>query len=100
MSMPRETNMPMFGAFGSARQACSVHFVSQARIQSAAVSGLARPLAAVRACRTIGKRDLALNNALPTISLNPETYEARGGGQLPTSEPADPLPLAQRHFLP
>ena len=90
---------PMFAAFGSARQACSVHFVSQAGIQSSALSGLRRPLAAVRGCRTIGKRDLVLNDALPTISVNPDTYEVRADGQLLTSEPADVLPLAQRYFL-
>ena len=90
---------PMFGALGGARQSCSVHFVSQAGIQSGALSGLTRPLVAVRGCRTIGKRDLVLNDALPAISVNPDTYEVRADGQLLTSEPADVLPLAQRYFL-
>jgi urease subunit alpha len=90
---------PMFGAFGAARHACSVHFVSQAGIQSGALSGLARRLVAVRGCRTIGKRDLVLNDALPTITVNPDTYEVRADGQLLTSEPVDVLPLAQRYFL-
>jgi urease subunit alpha len=90
---------PMFGAFGGARQACSVHFVSQAGIQSGALSGLTRPLVPVRGCRRIGKRDLVLNDALPRISVNPDTYEVRADGQLLTSEPADVLPLAQRYFL-
>ena len=91
--------MPILGAFSSARQACSVHF-SQAGIQSAALSELRRPLAAARGCRTIGERDAVLNDALPTMTVRPETYEVRGGGHLPTSEPADPLQLAQRYFLP
>jgi urease subunit alpha len=90
---------PMFGAFGSARQACCVHFVSQAGIQSGALSGLTRPLVPVRGCRRLGKRDLVLNDALPRISVNPDTYEVRADGQLLTSEPADVLPLAQRYFL-
>jgi urease subunit alpha len=90
---------PMFGAFGGARQACSVHFVSQAGIQSGALSGLTRPLAPVRGCRAIGKRNLVLNDALPRISVNADTYEVRADGQLLTSEPADVLPLAQRYFL-
>jgi urease subunit alpha len=90
---------PMFGAFGSARQACSVHFVSQAGIQSGALAGLARPLVPVRGCRTVNKRDLVLNDALPRIDVDPETYEVRADGQLLTSEPADVLPLAQRYFL-
>jgi urease subunit alpha len=90
---------PMFGAFGGARQACSVHFVSQAGIQSGALAGLTRALVPVRGCRAIGKRDLVLNDALPRITVNPETYEVRADGQLLTSEPADVLPLAQRYFL-
>jgi len=90
---------PMFGAFGRARQACSVHFVSQAGLQSGALAGLTRRLVPVRNCRTIGKRDLVLNDALPTIQVNPETYEVRADGQLLTGEPAVVLPLAQRYFL-
>jgi urease subunit alpha len=90
---------PMFGAFGGARQACSVHFVSQAGIQAGALAGLTRALVPVRGCRTIGKRDLVLNDALPRITVNPDTYEVRADGQLLTSEPADVLPLAQRYFL-
>jgi urease subunit alpha len=90
---------PMFAAFDGACQACSVHFVSQAGIQSGALAGLTRPLIPVRDCRTIGKRDLVLNDALPTITVNPDTYEVRANGHLLTSEPADVLPLAQRYFL-
>jgi urease subunit alpha len=90
---------PMFGAFATVPQACSVHFVSQAGIQSGALAGLARPLVPVRGCRAVGKRDLVLNDALPRIDVNPETYEVRADGQLLTSEPADVLPLAQRYFL-
>src|SRR5262249_14247256 len=90
---------PMFGAFGGARQACSVHFVSRAGIQSGALAGLTRGLIPVRDCRAIGKRDLVLNDALPRISVNPETYEVRADGQILSSEPADVLPLAQRYFL-
>ena len=90
---------PMFGAYGAALQACSVHFVSQAGADGKALKGLARPLVAVRGCRTVQKRDLVLNDALPKIEVNPETYEVRADGELLTCEPADVLPLAQRYFL-
>ena len=90
---------PMFGAYGAALASCSLHFVSQAGLQSGALDGLARPLAAVARCRTIGKRDLVLNDALPKIEVNPETYEVRADGQVLHSEPASVLPLAQRYFL-
>jgi len=90
---------PMFGAHGGALTSCSVHFVSQAGIDSGALNGLARPAVAVRGCRTLSKKDLVLNDALPKIDVNPETYEVRADGELLTCEPADVLPLAQRYFL-
>jgi len=90
---------PMFGAYGGALHACSVHFVSQAGIDGKALAGLARPLAAVHGCRTLRKQDLVMNDALPKIEVDPDTYEVRADGELLTSEPADVLPLAQRYFL-
>ena len=89
----------MFGAYGAALGSCSVHFVSQAGVDSGALGGLTRRLAAVRNCRTIGKRDMVLNDRVPKIDVNPETYEVRADGERLTSEPADVLPLAQRYFL-
>jgi urease subunit alpha len=89
----------MFGAFGEARDRCSVHFVSQAGIDSGALAGLARRCVAVRGCRSIGKRDLVLNDAMPVITVNADTYEVRADGELMTCEPAAVLPLAQRYFL-
>ena len=89
----------MFGAFGAALDACSVHFVSQAGLDGGALRGLARPGVAVRGCRTLRKRDLLLNDATPKIEVDPETYEVRADGERLTSEPADVLPMAQRYFL-
>jgi urease subunit alpha len=93
------TARPMFGAYGAALRACSVHFVSQAGIETGALSGLTRPLLAVRNCRKLRKTDLVANNALPKIEVNPETYEVRADGEVLTSQPADVLPMAQRYFL-
>src|SRR5438128_706951 len=90
---------PMFGAYGGALDACSVHFVSQAGIDAKALDGLERSAVAVRGCRTLRKRDLLLNDATPRIEVNPETYEVRADGELLTCEPAEVLPLAQRYFL-
>jgi urease subunit alpha len=90
---------PMFGAYGGALQSCGVHFVSRAGLDAGALDGLARPCEAVRGCRTLRKQDLVMNDALPHIEVNPETYEVRADGVLLTCEPADILPLAQRYFL-
>ncbi len=92
---------PMFGAYGRAVENSAVVFVSEAA-QAAGVGkelGLAKQTISVRNTRDIGKRDLKLNDALPKVEVNPETYEVRADGELLTCEPASVLPMAQRYFL-
>jgi len=93
---------PQFGAYGRALEATSLLFVSQASLERglAAELDLRRPLAAVRNTRGgIGKRSMLLNDALPRIEVDPETYEVRADGRLLTCDPAIELSLAQRYFL-
>ena len=61
--------------------------------------GLRRTLAPCRNTRGITKADMVLNDYLPTMEVDPETYEVRADGELLTCEPAEVLPLAQRYFL-
>jgi urease subunit alpha len=91
---------PMFGAFGGALRT-SITFVSQAAMENPEVQrlGLRRPLEAVRATRTIGKKDMVHNAWMPRLEVDPETYEVRADGELLACEPATELPMAQRYFL-
>jgi len=91
----------MFGALGAARAATSVSFVSQAALTGGidARLGLRKRMVAVAGTRHLRKSDLKLNDYLPHIDVDPQTYEVRADGQLLTCEPADVLPLAQRYFL-
>jgi urease subunit alpha len=91
----------MFGALGGARSATSVSFVSQAALAGGLGErlGLRKRLVAVSGTRHLRKRDLILNDYLPQIEVDPQTYEVRADGQLLTCEPASVLPLAQRYFL-
>jgi urease subunit alpha len=89
----------MFGGHGTALSTCSVHFVSQVGLAEGALHGLPRRQVAVRGCRSVGKRDLVHNDALPRIEVDPDTYDVRADGERLVSEPADMLPLAQRYFL-
>jgi len=91
---------PMFGAYGRAL-ATSVTFVSKAALRDRGVRSLKldKPLVAVRDTRRIGKADMKLNDALPRIDVDPETYDVRADGEPLTCEPARELPLAQRYFL-
>jgi len=53
----------------------------------------------VKKTRGIGKRDMVLNDALPHIEVDPETYTVKADGRVLTCEPARSLPMAQRYFL-
>jgi urease subunit alpha len=91
----------MFGAYGAARTAASVTFVSRAALDTGidAALGLLKPLVAVRGTRSLRKTDMIHNAATPVIEVDAETYEVRADGELLTCEPAAVLPLAQRYFL-
>ena len=79
----------------------AVVFVSQAGLEADVRHryGIAKETLAVEGTRGIGKRDMKLNSATPSIEVDPETYEVRADGVLLTCEPATELPLAQRYFL-
>ena len=99
---PQPVHMrPMFGSFGGAIGATCLTFVSQvARDRDiAAQLGLKKPTVAVSGTRQISKRDMKLNDYLPQMEVDPETYEVRADGELLTCEPATFLPMAQRYFL-
>jgi urease subunit alpha len=92
---------PMFGALGAARTATSMTFLSQAAFEAGVHQqlGLHSRVGVVRACRTVNKADMLLNDYRPKIEVDPQTYEVRADGELLTCEPAKTLPLAQRYFL-
>ncbi len=90
---------PMFGAFGRSLIKSSVTFVSQASLEKTRTLGLAKQLLPVFNTRKIGKHSLMLNNALPHMDVDAETYEVRADGRLLTCEPLKVLPLAQRYFM-
>jgi urease subunit alpha len=92
---------PMFGAHGRATGSGSIAFTSARATQEGDLGGLglAKRVVAVRRCRGIGKRDMVHNAALPSISVDPETYEVRADGELLRCGPAKVLPLAQLYHL-
>ncbi|MBD2654209.1 urease subunit alpha [Synechocystis sp. FACHB-383] len=99
---PQPVHMqPMFASYGGAIAATSVTFVSQkaAKKDIGEKLGLSKPVVAVKNIRQLTKRDLKLNDYLPHIEVDPETYEVRADGELLTCEPATVLPMAQRYFL-
>jgi len=92
---------PMFGSYGRAICSTSLTFVSQAALDRDVPKqlGLQKRIVPVRQCRGLTKRDLKLNDALPKIEVDPETYVVTADGVRLTCEPAVVLPMAQRYFL-
>jgi urease subunit alpha len=92
---------PMFGAFGGAQTATSLTFLSAAAIEQDIPSRLQlkKRAVAVSGNRQLSKQDMKLNDTLPQMEVDPETYAVRADGELLTCEPATVLPLAQRYFL-
>ena len=91
----------MFGAMGKAVHETSVNFVSKASIENGKLDhlGLSKKLCAVKNTRNISKADMKLNDYLPVVEVDPQTYVVKADGVLLECEPAQELPLAQRYYL-
>ncbi|KAF7512605.1 Urease [Endocarpon pusillum] len=89
---------PMFGAF---IPQTSVTFVSQASIDSGMVDsyGLKKRIEPVKNCRKISKKDMKLNDLMPKMKVDPESYRVEADGLHCTAEPADRLPLSQEYYV-
>lgn len=99
---PQPVHMrPMFGSFAGAKNATSLTFVSQVALEREIPTqlGLRKTAVAVSQTRQLSKQDMKLNDALPKIEVDPETYEVWADGNLLTCEPATALPMTQRYFL-
>src|SRR5208282_576952 len=88
---------PMFGALGGATGATSLAFVSARSMDEGRLHrlGLAKGLRPVRGCRDLGKRDMILNDATPTMRVAPETYEVFADGVLLRAKAAKHVALAR-----
>ena len=89
---------PMFGTRVPATRRL---FLSKAAIANGTPGrlGLRTPAVAVENCRSIGKRDMLLNDALPDIHVDPETFAVTVDGEPAVCQPAATLPMARRYFL-
>jgi urease subunit alpha len=99
---PQPVHMrPMFGSYGGAIGATSLTFVSKAALKQGIGKqlNLQKQVVAVSGIRKLTKREMKLNDAMPRMEVDPETYEVRADGELLTCEPATVLPMAQRYFL-
>jgi urease subunit alpha len=92
---------PMFGSAPGVAGATSLAWVAPAAIDAGLPErlGLARPLVAAADTRRLGKADLPNNDALPVITVDPDTFTVTVDGEAITEAPVSELPMAQRYFL-
>lgn len=61
--------------------------------------GLKKRVEAVGKVRGLTKLDMKLNDALPKIDVDPETYVVTANGEALKCEPASSVPLSRNYFL-
>ncbi|SDS05020.1 urease subunit alpha [Friedmanniella luteola] len=88
----------LYHASGAAR---SQTYVAPAALENglADALGLQHQLVAVRPTRDVGKAAMVLNDALPSIVIDPETHRIEVDGDEIRPAPATVLPLAQLYSL-
>jgi urease subunit alpha len=92
---------PMWGAAPRVAAHTSLTFVSPAALDDGLADRLQlqRTLAPVKDVRRVGKADMPLNDAMPIIEVDPDTFTVRIDGVVNEADPATELPMAQRYFL-
>ncbi|KAL5171205.1 Urease [Glycine soja] len=89
---------PMFGAFGKAGSSHSIAFAALDEGVKASY-GLNKRVEAVKNVRKLTKRDMKLNDTLPQITVDPETYTVTADGEVLTCTAAKTVPLSRNYFL-
>ncbi|MEY2469721.1 MAG: urease subunit alpha [Actinomycetota bacterium] len=92
---------PMFGAFGRTAGHTSIAFVAPAAVDAGLAERLelSHRVVAVEDCRGVAKADMVNNDALPSITVDPDTFMVTIDGDTIEQDPAHELPMAQRYFL-
>jgi urease subunit alpha len=91
----------MWGALGTAAGRTSITFMSAAALAAGVPEclGLDRWVEPVRNCRVVGKAQMVRNDALPKISVDPETYQVTVDGRPATVPAADEVPMSQLYYV-
>ena len=91
----------MFGAQGKAAAQTTAAFVSKYAFEDDIKGklGLEKQVLPVSGIRNLTKKDMKLNDAMPKLEVDPQTYDVTVDGELITCEPAETVPMAQRYFL-
>jgi urease subunit alpha len=88
---------PMFGATAGA--ASSVFFVAPEAVEAGIADRYARRVLPVSSTRSVTKADMVLNDAMPDVRVDPDSFAVHVDGALVEPSPVAELPMAQRYFL-
>ena len=90
-----------WGAVGTAPNALSCAFVHASALDDdlAGRFDIAKPLAPITGTRKLSKQGMRLNDALPEIRVDSQTFEVFVDGDLATSEPAREVKLNRLYML-
>ncbi len=91
---------PMFGAMGKEAVRSSLVFVSEVAGEDLAERvGIERPTRVMKNVRKLEKKDLPLNDAMPEIKVDADSFTVTIDGEPCEPHAAKVLPMSQRYFL-
>ncbi|MBW0116021.1 urease subunit alpha [Pseudonocardia abyssalis] len=91
---------PMFGASPAVASLTSRNFVSVAALEAGLDHlELRTPCVPVADTRRVTKAQMVGNDALPDVTVDPDSFAVRIDGDLVEPAPVSELPMAQRYFL-
>lgn len=92
---------PMYGAFGQTLSTTGISFVSRAAYDLGIKErlGLERIVYPVRRTRQLTKFNMVRNGAMPSIEVNPETFDVMVDGVRAYIPPAKEFPLTQLYWF-
>jgi urease subunit alpha len=92
---------PMFGAMGEAKNSIWVIFSSKMALRRGLKNRvrIGMKLVPVRNCRKIGEHEMVLNNCLPKIEVDPESFFVRINGEIAETKPSRTLALSWLYNL-
>ncbi len=92
---------PLFGGRGRSAAALSITFVSQASLDAGLRKRLSghRQLQPVKNTRTVGKKNMLFNDAMPPVRVHPVTHEVTINGEKVGIEPLSSVPLSRLYIV-
>ncbi len=92
---------PLFGGRGRSAASLSITFVSQASLDAGLQKRLNghRQLQPVKNTRTVGKKNMLFNDAMPPVHVHPATHEVTINGEKIGIEPLSSVPLSRLYIV-